>query len=125
MEKSIKDKLDWLNTNFPLKEFKVPKIDYSNKWKPMFKPRPVKYGGGIPSSPDIQANSKQLNLIFMELDNQKIDAYKVVFVLNNREDGKIREKTLYQLDKGDCCDILNAIKRGKVKQVIKEEIIIK
>lgn len=86
-----------------------------DEWKPMFKSRPVKYGGGIPSSPNMPASDKQVSFIADKIKKTGIAPEDVSFVLNNRFNGKEREVMLIDATKGDCWDILTAIGRRKLK----------
>lgn len=93
-----------------------------DEWKPMFKSRPVKYGGkGYPSSPTMDASDKQLGFISGKIKTTGIPPEDVIFVLNNRVDNKPRRVMLIDTDKGDCYDILESIKRKKLKIIKKQD----
>src|SRR4030042_3047512 len=81
--------------------------------------RPMVRGRGYPTSDKIQASKHQIYKIWKELDSRSIDAYGVVFTLYNREDGMPRKKRLFELDKGDAWDTIQAIKKNKLNKIIK------
>lgn len=93
-----------------------------DEYKPMFKSRPVKYGGkGYPSNPTMDASDKQMSFIADKIKKTGIPPEDIMFILNNRVDGKPREIVLIDFDKGDACDVLEAIKRKKFKIVKKQD----
>lgn len=95
-----------------LEGFKNFKKD-NGSWKPMFRGK-----NGV-ASPNLWASTSQRDKIYLSLDNLRIDAYNTVFILNNRTDGIIREKKLFDLSKGDSWDIITAIRKKKVSEMIK------
>lgn len=92
-----------------------------DEWKPMFKSRPVKYGGGYPASPNMEASDKQLSVIANKIKKTGIPPEDIIFILNNRVDGKLREVMLIDFNKGDAHDTLEAIKRKKIKVIKKKD----
>lgn len=97
-----------------IKGFRTTFKDEPGEWTPMFK------GRRLVSSPDKWASSKQRNKIYLDLQEMGIDAYKAIFLLENRGDGIIRRKTLFELKTGDAWDVLQGIKNNKLKKIIKQ-----
>lgn len=83
--------------------FKKEKED----WKPLFK------GRGYPSSPNLWASSKQRNKIYFGLEERGIDVYTAIFKIGEKE------KKLFDLSKGDAWNIIQALKKNKIKDLIK------
>ena len=89
-------------------------IDH-DEWKPLYKSRPVKYGGGYPSSPNMPASSKQMGYIAEAVKKLGLVPEDITFILNNRADGVPREVMLIDTTKGDAFDIIKSITLGKDK----------
>jgi hypothetical protein len=87
--------------------------EYKNEWKPMFK------GFNAVASPNIGASKKQIWKIWFKLDEMGFEPMTIIFKLNNRADGITREMTLNELDKGSAWDIQQAIRKHKIKDLIK------
>lgn len=93
-------------------------------WQPLFKSRPVKYGGGMPSSPNMEMTPKQEEVIVGALRKARLSDDQIgllEFNLNNRADGNPRMKTILDFDRADAWDVIEAIKRKKIKIIKKGE----
>lgn len=81
-----------------------------NRWKSLSKKT-----YGLPTNSNMEASQPQLFLIGEALKRIELVPEDVVFMLNNRADGVVREKYLIDLDKGDAFDVIETIKLGKEK----------
>ncbi len=79
-----------------------------DRWQPM-----TKKTYGLPTNSKMEASPAQMNLISEALKRVGLVPEDVVFILNNRADGIVREKYLIDLDKGDAFDLIELIKQGK------------
>jgi len=79
----------------------------TGEWKNLFR------GRGYPSSPNKWASSKQRNKIYFELEERGIDVYTTIFKIGGKE------KKLFELSCGDAWNILQALRKNKIKELIK------
>jgi len=103
-----------MTSNISTKEIKELKVEgfcnfkkTDTEWKPLFR------GRGYPTNPNLWASSKQRNKIFFGLEELGIDIYKTIFKIGGAE------KKLFDLNKGDAWNIIEAIKKGQIKKFVK------
>lgn len=93
-----------------------------NEWQPLEKLN--KFSKGAPSSWWMSASPEAKNWIKATLQEFGMNPENVIFKLNNRADGIVRNKKIEELDKGDSYDLITAIKKGKEKFLeLVEEVI--
>jgi len=90
-----------------IKGFKNFYKNGKEEWKPLFK------GRGYPASPELWATSRQRNKIYFGLEDLGIDVYTAVFKIGGKE------KKLFDLSKGDAWNIIQAIRKKQIKNLIK------
>ena len=111
--KQLEKLFEWKAEGIDAGTMRIIKDQHDNEWRPMFR------GYNGVSSPRMEATHDQKWKIFFRLKEIGFkDPMGLSFKIDNRANRKIKYFTIDTLDKGTAWDILQAIKKGRIKDII-------